>query len=129
MSIVHVFAIRDAKTQAYEDPFFRVSEGVAIREFADYCQQPGNPLSKWPQDFALFHFGIFSKDEGRFVLELQPIEIISALDCLRKAAEEAQWPHGPDAPKPRADEPPGSTPSQHSPGLTPLDLSSTDPAA
>lgn len=78
--ILGIYAIRDAKTEAFSQPMFFVTKGVAIRAFADECENNQSNLHKHPEDFALFELGSYNDNSGEFVSLAQPLQIALALD-------------------------------------------------
>jgi hypothetical protein len=82
MSIKQIFAVRDAKAEAYQQPFFSHSKGAAIRAVADYANEEGTPLNKHPEDYMLFHIGAWSEMSGEIRGLEQPEAIISILELM-----------------------------------------------
>jgi len=78
--ILGIYGIRDAKTEAFSQPMFFVTKGVAIRAFADECENTQSNLNKHPEDFALFHLGSYNDNTGEFVSLPQPVQIALAMD-------------------------------------------------
>lgn len=78
--ILGIYAIRDAKTEAFAQPMFFVTKGVAIRAFADECENIQSNLHKHPEDFAMFHLGSYNDNSGEFVSLPQPVQIALAMD-------------------------------------------------
>lgn len=82
MSTVQLYAIRDAKTEAYMPPYQAVSHGEAIRQFSDVCKNPDTMLNRHPADFALFHIGAFNSESGALVPVTQVLQLSSALEFV-----------------------------------------------
>lgn len=78
--IVGVYAIRDAQTEAFSQPMFFVTKGVAIRSFSEECENQSSALSKHPQDYALFQIGFYDDNAGSLESLPQPLQISLALD-------------------------------------------------
>lgn len=78
MKIIFV-SVFDKATNAYMRPFAAQSIGQAIRMFEDEVTRPDSDVGKHPEDYALFHVGMFDDNAG--ALEgMEPI-------CLRRAHE------------------------------------------
>lgn len=77
-----VFAVRDAKAEAFGQPFFSLQRGIAVRSFADECSREDSGLYKHPEDYALFHLGEFDDCSGQMVSLEQPLQIALALDYV-----------------------------------------------
>jgi len=84
-----VLAVRDCKADAFLQPFFALSRGVAIRSFAE-AAKPASPgeashdFAKYPDDFSLFELGTFDQAEGVFDLHPTP-EALGLASQLREA--------------------------------------------
>lgn len=59
-----VCAVRDNKMDAFMQPFFVKSLGVAVRSFADEVNRKDSPMNQHPEDYELFHIGYYSEDFG-----------------------------------------------------------------
>lgn len=59
-----IFAIYDAKAEAYMQPFFVQAQGVATREFDKLCNDAEHPIGQHPEDYTLFLLGTWNKWEG-----------------------------------------------------------------
>lgn len=66
--IYGVYAIRDMKAEAFAQPFFMATRGLAIRAFSDEANNPSSMVCKHSSDFSLFHFGTFDDSTGTFDL-------------------------------------------------------------
>ena len=74
-----IFSTYDKAVVAYMRPWFAISEGQALRAFADEVQREGSDLKKHPEDYALFRMGTFDDNSGELVAE-EPT-------CLARAHE------------------------------------------
>lgn len=63
-----VLSVRDIKADSFGRPFFTTSLGEAVRSFSDEVNRAAedNLLYKHPDDFELFHLGMFDTDDGTF---------------------------------------------------------------
>lgn len=59
-----IFAIYDAKTEAYHQPFFLQTKGQAIRAFSDAANDPKTEFSRHPEDYTLFEIGEYDDQTG-----------------------------------------------------------------
>lgn len=59
-----ICAVRDSKMDAYMQPFFVKSLGVALRSFADEVNRKDSPMNQHPEDYELYHIGYYSEDFG-----------------------------------------------------------------
>jgi len=64
MSKKSCFAILDVKANAFMTPFFHATPGQAIRDFSAAVRKGGSVISDYPDDFTLYHIGIFDDLSG-----------------------------------------------------------------
>jgi hypothetical protein len=67
--LLHVCAVFDSATQAYQRPIFVPSRGLAVRSFNDEVQRqsPDNAMYNHPDDFELRFLGLFDDNTGQLV--------------------------------------------------------------
>jgi hypothetical protein len=70
--IQNVYTIKDAKTNAFANPFYSVNDATAIRSFEQAAADPNTTISQFPEDFSLYKLGTFSDESGEFTLEKTP---------------------------------------------------------
>lgn len=70
----HMFAVYDAKAQAYLAPFPANTHGIAERMFADLVNADGHQFNRHPADYTLYKIGTFDTDTSELTsCELQPL--------------------------------------------------------
>lgn len=62
--IIKAFAIRDTKADAYMQPFFCATNGMAVRAFKDGVNDDKSPFFKHPEDYVLFELGTYDDSSG-----------------------------------------------------------------
>lgn len=62
--MMNVYAVKDIKSQLFNNPFIQKSDGVAIRAFATACEDTNTDLNKYPSDFSLYHIGTYDPETG-----------------------------------------------------------------
>lgn len=75
-----IYAIRDQKVAAYEQPWFARSHGEAERSFEHHVKQPGGPYNQFPQDFDLYYLGDHDDASGVITALETPQFITKAID-------------------------------------------------
>lgn len=65
-----IFAVRDAKLEAFNIPFFSPNRATALRSFAEAVNDPSTNLHKYPDDYSLHHIGHW--DDVTSEIETQP---------------------------------------------------------
>jgi len=81
-----LYSVRDAKVEAFQQPFFARTTPEALRVFTDSVNDP-NPRNSWrlhPEDFALFELGEFSEFSGKLEALPQPTHLATAFEVLKK---------------------------------------------
>lgn len=58
------FSIHDSKAEAFMQPFFAPTMGIAERSFQEACRNPETPMAKYPADFSLWVVGEFDEATG-----------------------------------------------------------------
>lgn len=77
-----IFSIRDAKAEAYMQPFYSQAKGAAIRAVADIVNDHQHPTGKHPEDYHLFHLGMWDDQTGTFELFPQPEPVCALIDLV-----------------------------------------------
>ena len=77
-----IYAVRDAKTEAFSQPFFFLKPGLALRSFGDEVANRDSNLAKHPEDFALFHLGYYDDETGAVTSLAQPEQIALAINYV-----------------------------------------------
>jgi hypothetical protein len=72
-----ICAIKDRASDAFSQPMFMPSVGIAIRSFTDEInkQDENNNLFKHPDDFDLWHLGEYDDNGAKFVLFEDPVQL------------------------------------------------------
>lgn len=77
---VKMFTILDAKAEAYLQPFFAQTEGVAIRMVQSTLEKGDSNFSKYPDDFSMFLIGTYDDSNA----EVHPIMPKKCLGTMRE---------------------------------------------
>lgn len=62
--VLKVFAVRDNKAEAFLNPFFMPTRGMAIRAMTDLLREQQNNIARYPDDFVLYELGTWDDAEG-----------------------------------------------------------------
>lgn len=79
-----IYSVRDAKADAFLQPFFAVNDAVAIRLFTTACMDDDHLFSQHAEDYTLFRIGTFDPGSGA-VTASELISISRAFDLVRTA--------------------------------------------
>jgi hypothetical protein len=80
--ILKVYTVYDTKAEAYLQPFFSQSKGVAIRSFQEAVRDEKSNISKYPEDFTLFELGEYDDSTSKFNLHITPQSLGVAVEFL-----------------------------------------------
>lgn len=80
--LLQAFSIFDAKSGAFSAPFFAFNAAVAQRNVAAGVREGDSLLSRFPEDYQLYHVGSF--DDGTGVLQAIPPVAVCNLVSLRE---------------------------------------------
>jgi len=71
-----ICAIKDRASDAFSQPMFMPSLGIAIRQFTDEINKAddNNQLYKHPDDFDLWHLGEYDDNGAKFEL-IEPVQL------------------------------------------------------
>ena len=78
----NAYAVKDVKTQLFSSLHFLPSDGVAIRSFSVACENEETELSKFPEDFSLYHLGSFNESTGK-LNHVTPKQIANASEFAK----------------------------------------------
>lgn len=70
-----VVAVRDRAMDAFGQPFFVPSVGLAVRSFGDEINNPDGAMFKHPEDFDLYQIGEYEEETGRLVPLERPRQV------------------------------------------------------
>lgn len=59
-----LYSVYDSKARVYGHPFHAANDAVAVRMFADVCNDPDTTINKHPEDFILFKMARFDDQTG-----------------------------------------------------------------
>lgn len=84
MTLYSVLAVKDRAMDAYMQPFFTPSQGLAIRSFGDEVNNDQSPMNKHPDDYDLYALGVWNDTNGSFEQLPQPLCIARGKDFIVK---------------------------------------------
>ena len=76
-------AVKDRALDAFMQPFFVDSIGVAVRSFSDEVNRAESPMNSHPEDYDLYHVGFFDEDTGNVSSSGEVRCIARAQDVIR----------------------------------------------
>lgn len=82
--ITKIYAIYDNKAEAFMQPFFAATPGLALRTFEDNANNPDSILSKHPNDFCLYEIGVFDDQTAEIINHSENINLGMATEYSPK---------------------------------------------
>lgn len=67
------FSIYDVKAEAFNQPFFMLTEGEAIRGFQAELNNNDSMMRQYPHDYTLYMIGRFDNKDGKLTTELKDL--------------------------------------------------------
>lgn len=83
-----IFTVFDSKAEAFLQPFFTSTTGLAIREFSTAVNQQDHQFNKYAGDYTLFELGSYEQDNAKFSILPTPINLGVAITFLQEAVLE-----------------------------------------
>lgn len=80
-----IYSIRDSKAEVFNPPFFKKTHGEAERDFTTLCNDDKSTVFKYPDDFDLYHMGIYDDVSGKILPLDTPQHIVKAVQCVKKS--------------------------------------------
>lgn len=85
--LTNIYAIYDSKAEAYMQPMFMPTKGLAIRAFSAAVNDPKHQFSKYAEDYTLFELGSYNDQNAEFIMKETPVSIGVAIEFLNKQTE------------------------------------------
>lgn len=82
---MNMYAIRDAKSERYNDPVVCENDAVAQRAFIGSMLVKDSVVATNPEDFAIFRLGTWDDESGGMQLEAFPVMVMTGVDAERVA--------------------------------------------
>lgn len=83
MAKLVIVSVRDSAADAFMNPFFVPTTGMAVRAFGDEVNKVGSPMNAHPADYELFEVGSFDEDSGK-VVSVDARSLARAADVIVK---------------------------------------------
>ena len=84
---IKIYAVHDSKAEAYLQPYFAATAGIAVRSFVDCVSDSNHPFGKNPEDYTLFYLGEFDDVTGKLDTS-SPTSVGNGLSMVKRYAEE-----------------------------------------
>lgn len=78
-----IYSVYDCKAEAYMQPFFMATKGLAIRGFEQLVNDPKTTVNKHPEDFTLFEIGEFDDTSGQITGFNIHSSVIKAIELVK----------------------------------------------
>jgi len=94
MAKLQLFCVQDTKAEAFMRPWVARTVNEALRNFAAEVNAVDSTLSKFPNDFCLWHVGEFDEESGKVKGFTENRALGFAVEHMRKPAEQLTLPVG-----------------------------------
>lgn len=84
MTIYVVCCVRDSAMDAFMNPWYAPSKGVAIRSFSGEVQNVESPIAQHPSDYELYALGEWNNSTGFLDQYASPVLLARAKDLVVK---------------------------------------------
>lgn len=81
---LQIYSIRDSKGEVFNTPFFQKTHGEAERNFRELVNDEKSMVSKYPEDFDLYHLGSYEDQSGKIEILPTPSHVVKAISVQRK---------------------------------------------
>lgn len=88
--LLKVFAVYDKAAEAYMQPYFAQTTGLALRIFQNAVNDPNSVIGKHPQDFWLDVVAQFDDSKGEFTPIFPPHNLLTAKEAMDKDGDDAE---------------------------------------
>lgn len=78
---MEIFSVFDTAVNAFMQPFFAATKGVAIRTLTDAVNDPKHQFSQHASDYILYTHGYFDDASGVFDTA-PPIRVVSCIELV-----------------------------------------------
>lgn len=78
-----IFAVYDSKAEAFLQPMFFQSKGVAIRAFSSAANSVEHDFHRYAGDYSLFELGEFDDSNAFFLMHATKVNCGTALEHMR----------------------------------------------
>lgn len=91
---IQIYAVFDEKAKSFHQPFYQQTDGLVVRMMLETVKDPNSTISKYKEDFTIFHIGVFDDQKGMVVPRKtlrslgNVLQIVNNLE--RKEVEERQ---------------------------------------
>lgn len=82
--ILKAFAIRDSKSEHFNQPWFKSTQAQAERDFHTITNDPKSTINSYPDDFDLYYLGEYDDQKGIFTSLDTPLHLKKAVQCINK---------------------------------------------
>jgi len=84
---LEIFSILDIKTNVFNTPWFSRTQPDGVRSFKSVANDPSSFISKYPDDYHLYHLGTYEDTAGAFELAPKPLFITSGRHVVEQKPE------------------------------------------
>ncbi len=80
--VLKIYSVFDSKAEAFLQPFYQTTVGLAVRAFETAANEEGHQFQKYAGDYTLFELGEFDQSSGHFTIHTAPVNLGTAITYL-----------------------------------------------
>lgn len=84
--ITHAYSVFDRKALIYHKPFFEITDGTAMRAFADLANDTNSSVGVHPTDYVLFRIGSYDDQLGKLLPVSPLVHVADAIALVRQSS-------------------------------------------
>jgi hypothetical protein len=84
---LEIFTIYDVVSHVYNQPFYLINKGAAIRQFDNMCNDDETQISLNPADYTLYHLGSFDNTTCK-IIQKDPVSLGNGVQFIKIQTEE-----------------------------------------
>lgn len=81
---LRAYSIRDSKGEVFHPPFYKKTHGEAERDFTSLVRDDKSQVGSYPDDYDLYHVGMWDDQSGKFSPLDTPQHIVKAVQLLKQ---------------------------------------------
>lgn len=78
-----IFSVFDSKADAFLQPFYALTTGIAVRMFEETCSDTEHQFHRHAADFTLMELGTFDQQKGTFEIQKVQLNLGNALTFIQ----------------------------------------------
>lgn len=78
-----IFTLKDARSEGYQVPFFRLTRAIAIRDIQSDLSN-NKQMQNYAEDFAIYELGEWEPTNGMGKFHTEPVHVLNVEELVSK---------------------------------------------